>query len=184
MYTRVTNKVIADLQKGVAPWVRPWRADNAAGRIIRPLRHNGLPYSGINVLLLWGAAIEQGFSSPHWMTFRQALELGAYVRKGEHGSLVVYANTFHKTEQNETGQDVERDIPFLKSYVVFNVESIEGLPDQYRAKPPPRFDTEIRRIEHAEEFFRKTRRDHPDPRLSGALFRNLRSHPHAAERGV
>ena len=75
--------------------MKPWSGENAAARISRPLRHNGTPYSGINILMLWGASVEQGFTSPSWMTFRQALELNAHVRKGEKGSLVVYANTLH-----------------------------------------------------------------------------------------
>ncbi|WP_250486994.1 ArdC-like ssDNA-binding domain-containing protein [Caballeronia sp. GaOx3] len=91
VYTRVTDKIIADLEKGVRPWVKPWKAGNTEGRITLPRRHNGIPYRGVNILLLWGASIEHGYQSDRWMTFKQALELGANVRKGEHGHLVVYA---------------------------------------------------------------------------------------------
>ena len=157
VYQRVTDRIIADLAKGVAPWTKPWNAGNTEGRIMRPLRHNGERYNGINVLLLWSAALEHGFTNPKWMTFRQANELGAHVRKGEHGSLVVYAKTYTKTERDEeAGADVERDIPFLKAYTVFNVEQIDGLPDEYAAKPPPKFNTSIQRLEHADDFFRHT----------------------------
>ena len=156
VYARVTNKIVADLEKGVAPWVQPWSASPDGSRLTRPLRHNGVPYNGVNILLLWGSALEQGFTSPHWMTFKQAQELGAHVRKGERGSLVVYANTYQKTEHTEGGQDVERDIPFLRSYVVFNVAQIDGLPDKYRAKPPPQFENAAERIAHAETFFANT----------------------------
>jgi antirestriction protein ArdC len=152
IYTRVTAKIVASLEQGVRPWVKPWRGENTATRISRPLRHNGASYSGINVLVLWAAAIEHGFTSQIWMTFRQALELNACVRKGEKGSLVVYANSITRTEQNDAGEDVEREIRFLKGYTVFNVEQIDGLPDQYYAKPAPKF-TPIQRIEHAEAFF-------------------------------
>ena len=86
-----------------------------------------MPYSGINILMLWASAIEQGFGSPSWMTFQQAIELKACVRKGEKGSLVVYANSVTKTEQNDAGEDVERDIHFLKGYTVFNCRSDRGL---------------------------------------------------------
>jgi antirestriction protein ArdC len=92
VYTRITDKIIADLEQGVRTWMKPWNAGNTAGRIMRPLRHNGVPYSGINILMLWAQAMEQGFTSPTWMTFRQATELNAHVKKGEKGSLVVYAN--------------------------------------------------------------------------------------------
>ena len=158
IYTRVTNKIVASLEAGVRPWIKPWSADNAAGRITRPLRHNGVPYSGINVLMLWASAMEQRFGSPSWMTFKQALELNACVRKGEKGSLVVYANSITKTEQDDAGEDIEREIHFLKGYTVFNVEQIDGLPEQYYVKPEPKFNP-VERIEHAEEFFASTQAD-------------------------
>src|SRR5215813_11203480 len=93
VYTRITSQIIASLEKGVRPWVKPWNAEHAAGRITRPLRHNGEPYSGINVLSLWASASVQGFNAPIWMTYRQATEFNAHVRKGETGSPVVYANS-------------------------------------------------------------------------------------------
>ena len=64
IYTRITGKIVASLEAGVRPWIRPWSGENAAGRITRPLRHNGMPYSGINVLMLWASSVEQGFGSP------------------------------------------------------------------------------------------------------------------------
>ena len=67
----------------------PWNAEHAAGRITRPLRHNGQPYTGINILSLWSSASVQGFAAPIWMTYRQAVELDAHVRRGEKGSPVV-----------------------------------------------------------------------------------------------
>ena len=72
IYTRITEKIVADLEKGVRPWMQPWRAGNAIGRVTRPLRHNGLPYAGMNVLLLWSEALARGFTSPVWMTCRCA----------------------------------------------------------------------------------------------------------------
>ncbi len=140
VYNRVTHKIIADLEQGVRPWMKPWNAEHAAGKITRPLRHNGLPYSGVNVLMLWVEAEEKGYTAPIWMTFKQAQELGGHVRKGEHGSLVVYANRLTRTETDEaTGEEIEKEIPFLKGYTVFNVEQIDDLPAHYYAKanPPP-----------------------------------------------
>ena len=158
VYSRVTEQVIAHLESGVRPWIKPWRAENTDGRIVRPLRFNGLPYSGINVLMLWGSALAEGFSAPTWMTFRQAKELGANVRKGEKGSLVVYANSVLRTETTDDGEEIECEIPFLKGYTVFNIEQIEGLPEQYYAKPEPRF-TSVERIAHADAFFSATQAD-------------------------
>ena len=76
VYSRITDKIITDLEQGVRPWLRPWNADHAAGRITRPLRHNGIPYKGINVVMLWSAATVKGYSCPLWLTFKQAQELG------------------------------------------------------------------------------------------------------------
>ena len=157
IYDRITGAIVAELEKGVRPWLKPWNAEHAAGRITRPLRHNGLPYQGINVVMLWSAAVAQGFAAPIWMTFRQAQELGAHVRKGEKGNLVVYASSVTRTETDaETGEEQERDIPFLKGYTVFNVEQIDGLPPQFHALAEPRLDP-VQRIDRAEAFFAATR---------------------------
>jgi len=153
IYTRITNQIVSHLEKGVRPWVRPWNAEHAAGRITRPLRHNGKPYSGINVLSLWASAIAQNFADPIWMTFKQASELDAHILKGEKGSLVVYADSITRKETDDkTGDKIDREIPFLKGYTVFNVEQIEGLPEVYYAKAAPNLDP-VARIEHAEKFF-------------------------------
>ncbi len=155
VYARVTDRIIADIEKGIRPWMKPWHAEHAAGKINRPLRHNGTPYRGVNILLLWTEATAKGYVSPIWMTFRQALELDAHVRKGEHGSLVVFANTVTRTEQNDAGEDVERDIPFMKGYTVFNVEQIEGLPEIYYAKPTNPLPA-AERIDAADRFLTAT----------------------------
>ena len=155
VYSRVTSKILADLENGVRTWQRPWNASHSAGRIILPLRHNGTPYRGVNVLLLWYEAMEKGFNSPIWMTYKQASEIGAQVRKGEQGSLVVYADRFTKKDTDDQGAEVEREIPFMKGYTVFNVEQIDGLPAQYVAKPQES-PAPMARIENAERFFAAT----------------------------
>ncbi|MCW2248055.1 antirestriction protein ArdC [Azospirillum fermentarium] len=157
-YTRITNRIIADLEQGVRPWFKPWSAEHAAGRIVRPLRHNGTPYRGINTLMLWNDATDKGFICPIWMTYQQAQQLGGQVRKGEAGSLVVFADRFTRTETTETGDEIEREIPFMKGYTVFNCEQIDGLPEQYRAVAAPVPDP-MKRIEQAERFFAGTGAD-------------------------
>ena len=153
LYQRITNQIVAELEQGVRPWVQPWSAADGDGRVVRPLRFNGVPYRGINVLLLWSAAMAKGYGAPIWMTFKQALELNAHVRKGEQGSPVVYADKLTRMENDPaTGEDVERTIPFMKSYTVFNVAQVDGLPDTYYAKPAPRNET-IQRIAGADAFF-------------------------------
>ena len=164
VFDRVTQKIIADLEQGVRPWQKPWNGDNAAHRIVRPRRHNGEPYNGVNILLLWDASINGGFQNPTWMTFMQADEYGAHVRKGEKSSFVVYANKVTKTETDEkTGAEIEKQIPFMRGYNVFNVEQIEGLPEKFLLKPePPAVSPTVGRLESVDRFIKNT----------GAIIRN------------
>jgi antirestriction protein ArdC len=155
LYARVTHTIVADLEAGVRPWTKPWSSPAACGRVSRPLRACGQPYSGVNVLLLWSEALARGFSAATWMTFRQALALGGQVRRGERGATVVYANRIRRTESDGAGGEVERSVPFLKAYTVFNVEQIDGLPAEYRPEPAAPVAPE-RRIEHAHRFFEAT----------------------------
>lgn len=158
LYARITNRIVADLEAGVRPWLKPWNAEHAAGRVTRPLRHNGTPYRGINVLMLWVEACARGFACPIWMTYKQAHELGGQVRKGERGSLVVFADRFTRTETSDKGEEVERQIPFLKGYTVFNCEQTDGLPAHYYARPASVIDP-VQRIAHAETFFANLKAD-------------------------
>src|ERR1700694_4061649 len=156
VYAGITAKIVAALEDGVRPWVRPWNAEHAAGHMTRPLRHNCQPDTGINILSLWVSASAQGFASPIWMTYRQAVQLGAHVRKAEKGSPVVYANSITRDETDtDSGVEIARDIHFLKGYTVFNVEQIEGLPAPYTAPASPRLDASAR-IARAESFFGAT----------------------------
>jgi antirestriction protein ArdC len=107
-------------------------------------------------LMLWSAAMEKGYAAPVWLTFKQATELKASVRKGERGSLVVYGAKIIRTETDTaTGEDAERAIPFMKGYTVFNAEQIDGLPEHFYAKPPAHVDA-VQRIDRAEGFFAGT----------------------------
>jgi antirestriction protein ArdC len=155
VYHRVTTAIIAELEKGVRPWIRPWGDDLTTGCVTRPMRANMIPYQGINVLILWTAAFEKGFSSPTWMTFKQAAAFGGQVRKGERGSQVVFASAFARTEEGQDGTDIKHSIPFLKAYTVFNVEQIDGLPATFHPSAPPRIDANVR-IERAEAFVQAT----------------------------
>ena len=155
IYTQVTNRIVTALETGVRPWMQPWNAEHAAGRITRPKRHNKMPYSGINILILWAAATAQGFSCPIWMTYKQAQELGAQVRKSERGSQVVYANTYTRTETAENGEETEHAIPFLKTYTVFNCEQIDNLPAHFYATLDPPVSS-LQRVDRAEAFFKAT----------------------------
>jgi antirestriction protein ArdC len=159
IYQTITDQIVSELEKGVCPWLKPWSAAHMDGQVSLPLRHNSVPYRGVNIISLWMAALAKGYSAPIWMTFKQALDLGGGVRKGEKGSLTVYADRISRTEtDNASGEERERDIHFMKGYTVFNVEQIEGLPEQYYGKPAPRLEA-LPRIERAETFFAATRAD-------------------------
>lgn len=158
VYTRVTDSIVAALEQGVRPWLKPWSAEHLAGHVSRPLRHNGQKYSGVNIVTLWMAAEAHGYASPFWMTFQQAKELGGNVRKGEHGSPVVYAATFKKKETNDTGDEVEQDIPFLKEYTVFNANQCENLPPHFTALKLVTTQP-LERIERADRFFAALKAD-------------------------
>jgi antirestriction protein ArdC len=159
LHTRITSTIVEQLEAGCRPWHQPWCCRHAAGGISRPLRSNGQPYNGVNVLVLWLTAFQKGYTCPLWLTFQQTKELGGHVKKGEKGTMVVYANTFEKKEQNaETGEETTERIPFLKSYTVFNAEQTEGLPGHYYAQAEaPRNLAE--RLAGAEAFFTNTRAD-------------------------
>jgi hypothetical protein len=110
LYDDITGKIIVELQAGRAPWVQPWGSAAAKAPLAMPRNAaTGRHYSGINVLILWGAVIQHGFPGQSWLTFRQALSLGGNVRKGEHGTTVVYADRFtpedEKRRARETGED-------------------------------------------------------------------------------
>ena len=158
LYGRVTEQIVAEFEKGVRPWMKPWDAGHAAGRIARPLRASGEPYKGVNVLMLWMAAETQGFAAPIWLTFNQAKDLGGHVRKGAKGSLVVYADKMTGSEAGDEGEEAERDIFFMKGYTVFNAEQVEGLPESFYRLAAPALDPK-QRIEAADVFFANTGAD-------------------------
>ena len=145
LYDEVTAKIIAQLEEGHFPWVQPWASGPAAiGGAPGPgLPRNALTarcYSGVNILILWGAAIDRGYPSQSWLTFKQALDAGGNVRKGEQGTTVVYADRFtpetEKEKARETGQDA-KSIAFLKRFTVFNIAQCEGLRPGLAAEPAP-----------------------------------------------
>ncbi|QCO02830.1 ArdC family protein [Azospirillum argentinense] len=158
VYTRVTNRILADLERGVRPWMKPWDAGHVAGRIGRPLRATGQPYRGINTLMLWMTAMERGYASPFWLSYRQAQGLGGQVRRGEHGTLVVYAGTVTRREPDGDGEEGERDVHFLKGYTVFNAEQVDGLPEHFHIPAPVPLEP-MQRIAAADGFFAATRAD-------------------------
>ena len=139
LYAEITDSIIAELEAGRAPWVQPWEAARAPLTMPKNAA-TGRRYSGINILILWRAVIMRGFEHQSWLTFRQALKLGGNVRKGEHGTTVVYADRFTPDDERRRARAEGREadsIPFLKRFTVFSVEQCEGLPEETYAPPPP-----------------------------------------------
>ncbi|SUQ57185.1 DNA primase TraC [Raoultella terrigena] len=148
IYHTVTKNIIAALEAGVKPWSCPWQ---------RVLGMSGLPsnfatdiaYSGMNIMLLWCSASEQGFSDSRWMTYKQAQAAGGQVHKGDRGTTAIFYTTFEK--ENDAGE-VEQ-IPMLKTFTVFNVQQIDGLPLTAEiVSPEAIFDP----LPQAENLFSKT----------------------------
>ncbi len=161
LYQDVTDTVIRELEAGRAPWAQPWGRPDIATPLGLPSNgHTKRNYSGINILLLWGAAIETRRTTQVWLTYKQALVLGGNVRKGESGTAVCYADTFIPKKEQERAQVDGTDpqkIGFLKRYTVFNVDQCEGLPPELYegAMPLPECET----IPIAEKLIKATGAD-------------------------
>jgi antirestriction protein ArdC len=159
LYQEVTDRIIAELEQGRVPWVQPWDPANA-GLGLPSNAVSGRCYSGVNILILWGAVVERGYASQQWLTFRQALELGGNVRKGEHGTTVCYADRFiPKSEIDRAARDggEPEALPFLKRFTVFNVAQCDGLSEQLQGEPDPVPECEV--VPHAEALIAATGAD-------------------------
>ena len=132
VYDHVTQTILAQLEAGTVPWRKPWTG--SGGDIPLPRRHEGTPYQGINIFLLWCRALDQSYTSSQWMTYRQAQELGGQVRKGEKSTTIVKFGTVEKDSGDPNNPDILR---FARAYRVFNADQIDGLPDLYYIKPDP-----------------------------------------------
>ncbi|MDO9488319.1 MAG: zincin-like metallopeptidase domain-containing protein [Sphingomonadaceae bacterium] len=141
LYDEITSRIIDELETGRLPWVQPWGSSGVSAPLAMPKNAStGRSYSGINVLILWGAAVARGFSCQSWLTFRQALSLGGNVRKGERGTTVVYADRFVPEEERRRARengDEAQAMPFLKRFTVFSADQCQGLPEDLVTAPPP-----------------------------------------------
>jgi len=129
LYQEITDKIVRQIEAGTLPWAQPWAGGPALSMPVNASTHRG--YSGINILLLWDALFARDYDRNRWLTFRQALALGGSVRKGEHGTTVVYADRFTpkaKHDAPSSADDNPRSIAFLKRFTVFNIAQCDGLP--------------------------------------------------------
>ncbi len=147
LYRDVTDRIIADFEGGIIPWVQPWGAGGTDAALGLPRNaRTRRTYSGINILLLWNAVIKGGYAAQSWLTFKQALELGGSVRKGERGWTVCFADSFIPNDERERARQDGSDpqsIPFLKRYTVFNIAQCDGLPDHMLPSVPQASEREI-----------------------------------------
>ncbi|MEQ9881255.1 zincin-like metallopeptidase domain-containing protein [Pectobacterium brasiliense] len=148
IYQTVTDNIIAALGAGVKPWSCPWQ--RVPGMSGLPSNFaTGIAYSGMNIMLLWCSASKRGFGDSRWMTYKQAQAVGGQVRKGEHGTTAIFYTTLEK--ENEDGEIDQ--IPMLKTFNVFNVEQIDGLPLTTKTvSPEATFDS----LPEAENLFQKS----------------------------
>ena len=132
VYESVTRSIIAVLERGTAPWVKPWKAGKRVG-IMPANAIGGHPYRGITVPFLWHAADTCGFPTHSWFTFKQALDAGGHVKKGAKGTQIIFTKRISITD----GDDEERRISMLRAFTVFNVAQVEGIEALLAIQEPP-----------------------------------------------
>jgi antirestriction protein ArdC len=155
LYAEVSARIVAELEAGAAPWIKPWSASPGANTPCNAMTNR--PYSGCNVILLWMAQAA-GYRAPRFLTFKQALDVGGHVRKGERGTKVYFV------KQLEIYEDAEDDVstrlvPMMREYTVFNVDQCENLPDTVNTGKPTRVRNPDARDELADEFLGSTGAD-------------------------
>lgn len=144
IYQQVTDRIVAELEKGATPWVKPWRSVKKSSSA---MPHNAItrrPYSGVNVLLLWLTADAAGYCSTGWLTFKQCSEAGGRVKKGEKATLITFVKQLSIKDKNDSGEvikdengdDATRQVQMLRGYYVFNVDQCEGLPEKITGSVP------------------------------------------------
>jgi antirestriction protein ArdC len=155
LYEEVSARIIKELEAGAAPWVKPWSA--TAGQNVPQNAVTNRPYSGCNVILLW-LARNRGWQMPRFLTFKQAIDAGGNVRKGEHGTKVYFVKQLQIKDSDEQDADA-RLVPMLREYTVFNVDQCENLPDSVKIGKPMRVRNPDTRDALADEFIRSTGAD-------------------------
>jgi antirestriction protein ArdC len=154
LYSEVSARIVAELEGGAAPWIKPWSATAGMNTPCNALTNR--PYSGCNVVLLWMAA-NAGYRTPRYFTFKQALELGGNVRKGQRGTKVYFVKQLQVADRGD--EQGTRLIPMFRKYTVFNVDQCENLPDSTKTGKPMRVRNPDMRDELADNFLRSTGAD-------------------------
>ena len=156
LHAEVSARIVAELEAGAAPWVKPWSA--TAGANIPQNAVSNRPYSGCNVILLWMAQTA-GYRTPRFLTFKQALELGGNVRKGEHGTKVYFVKQLQVRDKGAEDNSATRLVPMMRQYTVFNLEQCENLPDNINTGKRMRVRNPDARDDLADAFLQSTGAD-------------------------
>jgi antirestriction protein ArdC len=127
LYAQVSARIVAELEAGAAPWIKPWSATPGANTPCNAVTNR--PYSGSNVILLWMAQAA-GYRAPRYLTFKQALELGGHVRKGERGTKVYFVKRLQVRDKGTDDDTATRILPMMREYTVFNVDQCENIPER------------------------------------------------------
>jgi antirestriction protein ArdC len=156
LYAEVSARIVAELERGAAPWIKPWSATPGANTPCNAVSNR--PYSGCNVVLLWMAQAA-GYRTPRFLTFKQALELGGNVRKGERGTKVFFVKQLQVRDKGADDESTTRLVPMLREYTVFNLGQCENLPESVTTGKPIRVRNPDTRDELADAFLHSTGAD-------------------------
>jgi antirestriction protein ArdC len=143
----ITEKIVAAIEKGAGTCTMPWhralkgRPENA---------RTGSLYRGVNVLALWVDSIERGYPSLHFASYRQWLELGAQVRKGERGSQILFYKKLETEEEGEEDKPTRRFV--IRGSTVFNAAQVDGW-----TPPEVPQQSKVQRLQHVEQLVAKTK---------------------------
>ena len=155
LYSEVSARIIAELETGAAPWIKPWSATPGANVPCNAVSNR--PYSGCNVILLWMAGAA-GYRAPRFLTYKQAMELGGHVLKGERGAKVYFVKQL-EVQEDADGNSPTRLVPMMREYTVFNVDQCECLPDRVTMGRPMRVRNPDTRDDLADQFLCATGAD-------------------------
>jgi antirestriction protein ArdC len=156
LYAEVSARIVAELEAGAAPWIKPWSATPGANTPCNAVSNR--PYSGCNVILLWMAQAA-GYRTPRFLTFKQALELGGNVRKGARGTKVYFVKQLQVHDKSAGDETATRLVPMLREYTVFNVDQCKKLPNSIITPKPMRVRNPDTRDELADAFLHSTGAD-------------------------
>ena len=124
IHQAITDQILAAMEQARSTGRRLWDSQPSLPMNLA----TGKPYQGINVLILWSASLSHGYTSPFWLTYKQAADMGGQVKKGQHGTRCVFYKPWESTETNkDTGETETVKGAVLKSFTAFNLDQIDGI---------------------------------------------------------